>query len=111
MRTTVFANEMPINPHVPMTIPAVIARSPDESRTRRRLYDHTWRGRRDRNINPNLRKSGRRGANEHRCHNSGQYQPGQTSLRSWPFDPETNDSGIHFQSTSIHEVAIGNWLP
>ena len=85
MRTTTFANEVPIDPYVPMTIPAVIPRSPDESWTRRRRDDHACRRRRDLDVDPDRREGGRHGAHEHRCRNN-----------------ETNDRGIHFQSTSIH---------
>jgi hypothetical protein len=91
MPTTAFANEMPVNPHVPMTIPAVVPGSPNESRTRRRRYDYTRLRRCDLDVDPDLAESRSHGANEHRCPNRGQYQRGQTS-----------HSRVHFESTSIH---------
>src|SRR5262249_26214990 len=46
MRSASLAQEMAVNPHMPMTVPAVVAGSPNESRARWRCFDHSgWRRR------------------------------------------------------------------
>src|SRR3954464_6260731 len=72
LRAPPLANEMPVNPYVPMTIPTVIPRSPNESRAWRRYYDHTRRRRSDPDFDSHPAESGRHRAHEHRCPNSGQ---------------------------------------
>jgi hypothetical protein len=81
MRAATFAHEMPVYPDVPMTVPAVIARSPDEPRSRRRHFNHTRCGRRDLDFDPGRRKCGRHGANEYRCRHGRQRKQGQSTSR------------------------------
>jgi hypothetical protein len=75
MRAAALAHEMTVNPYVVMTIPSIIPRSPNESGTRRRYFDHTRCRRRDVDVDADGRECWRHGANEHCCRQGGQNQP------------------------------------
>jgi hypothetical protein len=106
MRAATLAHEMTVNPDMLMTIPPIVPRSPNETGTRRRYFDHTRCRRRDVDFDTDGRECWRHGANEHRCRQGGQNEP--AALRgNLPIDSETIFRGIHFETASIEKPGMG----
>jgi hypothetical protein len=106
VRATTLANEAPVNPNVPMSIPSVVTGSPHVPRTRWRHFHHTGRWRCNVDLNSYRGKCWRHGANEQRRCHCGQYERSKSPRGNVPMgstSSETNCRGIHFHSTSVQK--------
>src|SRR5262249_56596917 len=84
VESAALADEMPVNPYVGAAIPAVVARSPDESGARRRCNYHAGCRWRDFNFNRRARKGRRDSSDQQRRGDGGHRKPGpQSALRSY----------------------------
>jgi hypothetical protein len=101
MSATAFTDETTVNPDVPMTVPAIIARSPNISGTRWRCFDDARWGRCyfDFDAGSECRR--------HRTHQHCRRQSGQhesAAKRAALLIPSvTISTGIHFETPPLNE--------